>query len=68
LMPSGAWCIDLAAKNGFGAYVRNYMVISPNGAPLIADSLDHSPEFMTSWSAYCHGDGKDYTQMVQVKS
>jgi hypothetical protein len=66
LMPSGAWCIDLGAKNGFGAYVRNYILISPNGAPQFADSLGGSSDFGAAWNSYCDGTGKEYANVVQA--
>lgn len=66
LMPSGAWCIDLGAKNGFGAYVRNHMLISPSGAPQFADANSPSDDFRTGWNSDCNGNGKSYTNLVQA--
>lgn len=66
LMPSGAWCFDLGAKNGFGAYVRNYMLISPNGAPQFADALDGSTDFGAAWNSYCAGTGQQYANVIEA--
>lgn len=66
LMPSGAWCFDLSAKNSFGANVRSFMLISPNGAPQFADADSPSDTFRTEWNSYCSGKGNEYANVVQA--
>lgn len=65
LEDTGAWCLDLGAKNGFGAYVRNYIVISPKGEPQFSDS-EPNDNFRTTWNSYCNATGAEYADVVRA--